>query len=251
MRKILRWLVPLLYGFRAFNEEGLKVPGPVLLLPNHTSWWDWLLIGVWVEDDWRFVTSKESAETSWIHKRIMINRRTFPVDINSPYSVKHMAEYLHKGGRLVMFPEGRLSRTGSLMKLFDGTGFLIFKTRAKVITAYIRGAKRLPYSPNPGWKKCFPKVTAHFSAALVAPELGDISAGRARAVLTNWLRDQMVRHQFEVETGFGPQDVLSAVAESARKRPGDVILEDATLQTLTYRKLMVGADVLAQALRET
>ena len=39
-----------------------------------------------------------------------------------------MAEYLQKGGRLVLFPEGRLSRTGSLMKLFDGTGFLIYKT---------------------------------------------------------------------------------------------------------------------------
>jgi len=39
------------------------------------------------------------------------------------------------------------------------------------------------------------------------------------------------------------------VAATARKLPGQVILEDATLQALTYRKLMVGADVLAQALR--
>jgi acyl-[acyl-carrier-protein]-phospholipid O-acyltransferase/long-chain-fatty-acid--[acyl-carrier-protein] ligase len=137
------------------------------------------------------------------------------------------------------------------MKLFDGTGFLIFKTRAKVITAYLRGAGCLPFSPNPGWKKCFPKVTAHFSATLAAPELGDISTGRARALLTNWLRDQMVRQQFEVEMAFGAQNVLSAVAESARKHPGHIILEDATLQTLTYRKLMVGADLLAHALRGT
>ena len=151
----------------------------------------------------------------------------------------------------MLFAEGRLSRTGNLMKLFDGTGFLIFKTKAKVITAYLRGAGRLPFSPNPGWKKCFPKVTAHFSAALTAPELGDISTGRARTRLTSWLRDQMVRQQFEVEMAFGAQNVLAAVAETARKHPGQVILEDATLQTLTYRKLMVGADVLAQALRGT
>jgi hypothetical protein len=92
-------------------------------------------------------------------------------------------------------------------------------------------------------------VTAHFSAALAAPELGEISTGRARALLTSWLRDQMVRQQFEVEMAFGAQNVLAAVAETARKHPGQVILEDATLQALTYRKLMVGADVLAQALR--
>src|SRR5499427_11135881 len=166
MRTILRWLLRLFYGFRMFNDEVLRSPGPVLLLPNHTSWWDWLLIGVCLEKDWRFVTSITSAEISWIHRRIMINRRTFPVDMNSPYAVKHMAEYLQKGGRLVLFPEGRLSRTGSLMKLFDGTGFLIFKTRPKVITAFLRGAKRLPLSPNPGLKQWFPRLSAHFSTLL-------------------------------------------------------------------------------------
>jgi acyl-[acyl-carrier-protein]-phospholipid O-acyltransferase/long-chain-fatty-acid--[acyl-carrier-protein] ligase len=92
-------------------------------------------------------------------------------------------------------------------------------------------------------------VTAHFSAALVPPELGGISAGRARAQLTGWLRDQMVRQQFDVEMAFGAANVLAAVAETARNYPGHIILEDATRQSLTYRKLMVGADVLAQAMR--
>src|SRR5881396_1127558 len=164
MRSFLRSLLRLLYAFRAYNESALDTPGPVLLLPNHTSWWDWLLIGVCVEDDWRFVTSRESAQTSWLHKRIMINRRTFPVDMSSPYSVKRMAEYLQKGGRLVLFPEGRLSMTGSLMKLFDGTGFLIHKTKPKVITAYLRGVEHLPFSRNPGLKKLFPRLSVHFSA---------------------------------------------------------------------------------------
>ena len=113
MKRFVRLLLRLLYRFRAYNEAAVATPGPVLLLPNHTSWWDWLLIGVCLESDWRFVTSRESAQVSWLHRRIMINRRTFPVDMNSPYSVKHMAEYLRKGGRLVLFPEGRLSRTGS------------------------------------------------------------------------------------------------------------------------------------------
>src|SRR6185369_4199717 len=131
IRKLLRWLLRLLYGFRAYNEEVLNTPGPVLLLPNHVSWWDWVLIGVCVDNDWRFVTSGSAAEVSWIHKRIMVNGRTFPVDMHSPYAVKHMAEYLKKGGRLVLFPEGRLSMTGSLMKLFEGTGFLLEKTQPK------------------------------------------------------------------------------------------------------------------------
>jgi acyl-[acyl-carrier-protein]-phospholipid O-acyltransferase/long-chain-fatty-acid--[acyl-carrier-protein] ligase len=227
----------------------LKTPGPVLLIPNHLSWIDWLFLWVCLDEDWKFVTSSISAQTSWLHRKLMINHYTLPIDPGSPYAMKRMAEFLKGGGRLVLFAEGRLSHTGTLMKLFDGTGFLILKTKAKVITAYLRGAGCLPFSPNPGWKKCFPKVTAHFSATLGPPGLGDISTARARARLTGWLRDQMVRQQFEVEMTFGPQNILSAVAESARKHPGHIILEDATQQTLIYRKLMAGADMLAHALR--
>ncbi|MDD5140223.1 MAG: AMP-binding protein [Verrucomicrobiales bacterium] len=251
MKTCFRFLLQVLFRFRAYDLDALKTPGPVLLIPNHCSWFDWLFLWVCLEDDWKFVTSSIAAQTSWLHRKLMINHYTLPVDPGSPYAVKRMAEFLKGGGRLVLFAEGRLSRTGDLMKLFDGTGFLIFKTKARVITAYLRGAERLPYSPNPGWKKCFPKVTAHFSAALAAPELGEVSTGRARSRLTIWLRDQMVRQQFEVEMNFGAQNVLSAVAETARERPGQIILEDATLQKLTCRKLMVGADVLAHALRGT
>ena len=246
MRRFLRGLVRILYGYQAFNESVLDAPGPVLLLPNHTSWWDWLLIGVCLPDDWRFVTSRESAETSWLHRRIMINRRTFPVDMNSPYSVKRMAEYLQKGGRLVLFPEGRLSRTGSLMKLFDGTGFLIHKTRAKVITAYLRGTKRLPLSPNPGLKQWFPRLSVHFSSVLVPPRLERLSITESRHRLTDWLYDQMVRQQFETELKFGPATLPSAIEAAARLHPGRVAFQDSTMQKVTFRRFLVGARLLAR-----
>ena len=153
MKSLLRLLARIFFGFRAYNEAVLKTPGPVLLVPNHVSWLDWLFIGVCLDDDWRFVTSSTTAQTSWLHHKIMVNRMTFPVDPASPYAARHMAEFLQKGGRLVLFAEGRLSHTGTLMKLFDGTGFLLHKTHAKVITAHLRGAQRLPFSPHPGWKK--------------------------------------------------------------------------------------------------
>lgn len=250
MKNLLRWLVRFLFRFEAYNEAALKTPGPVLLLSNHASWWDWVFIGVCLEDDWRFVTSSTTAQLSWVHKRIMVNRRTFPVDINSPYAVKHMAEYLQKGGRLVLFPEGRISTTGSLMKLFEGTGFLIFKTRPKIITAYIRGASRLFLSRNPNRKEVCPKITVHFSQVLSPPNLSPVSASEARAHLSDWLRDQMLRQRFEWEMELGAKMVPEAILKTARQYPRRVVLEDVTLKGLSYRKLEIGAHVLAARWRQ-
>lgn len=249
LRRLLRFLLRLFYRFEAFNESVLATPGPVMLLPNHVSWWDWILIGVCLEEDWKFLVSTAGAEVSWIHRKITINRRSFVVDMNSPFAVKHIAEFLHQGGRLVLFPEGRLSRTGSLMKLYEGTGFLIFKTGAKVITAYIRHGERLPFSPNPGFKQWFPKLTLHFSALLTPPKMDrGSSVSHARSHLTDWLHDQMVRHQFETEMQFGPRTLPDAIDETARRRPKHVVLQDASMKSFDYKGLSLASDLFAREL---
>jgi acyl-[acyl-carrier-protein]-phospholipid O-acyltransferase/long-chain-fatty-acid--[acyl-carrier-protein] ligase len=249
MITLLRLLLRLLFRFRAYNTEALRTPGPVLLLPNHTSWWDWLFLGVCLDTDWRFVTSSATARTSWLHRFVMVNRRTFPVENDSPYAVKHMAEYLQKGGRLVLFPEGRLSRTGSLMKLFDGTGFLIHKTKAKVVVGYLRGAHQFKPAVHPGYSRWFPRISAHFSPMLTAPQPEGVSTAVARTKITYWLRSEMVRLQFETEMKFGAATVPAAIAERVSERPGFKVLEDVTWQPLTYRRLALGAGLLAKQWR--
>jgi acyl-[acyl-carrier-protein]-phospholipid O-acyltransferase/long-chain-fatty-acid--[acyl-carrier-protein] ligase len=251
MKTLFRFLLRLVFRFRAYNEAALNVPGPVLLLPNHTALIDWLFLGLCLEDDWKFVVSSVTAQTSWVHRKIMLNSRTFPIDTASPYSLKHMAEFLESGGRLVLFAEGRLTRTGSLMKLFDGTGFLLHKTRAKVITCHVRGPDRLPQklTMNRNLKQWFPRITVHFNDALTPPKLEHVSTAQARATLTNWLRDQMISHRFAIEMQQEPATILAAVAERARLGPRFVVMEDATRQALTYRRLMVGVDLMARQLR--
>lgn len=73
MKAFLRLLVKLGFGFRAHNVGSLQTPGPVLLLPNHVSWLDWLFLFVVLDDDWRFVTSSTTAGTSWFHKKLHLS----------------------------------------------------------------------------------------------------------------------------------------------------------------------------------
>lgn len=247
MKLIIRLLVRLWFRFRAHNTGVLDTPGPVLLLPNHVSWFDWAFLVAVLDDDWKFVTSSTTADASWVHRKLMVNRRTFPVDPSSPYAAKRMAEFLSQGGRLVLFAEGRISLTGSMMKLYDGTGFLLHKTGARVITCHLLNAVRTPFVRHTGWTRWFPRVSAHFSEAFVPPRITGVSNVVARRKMTAWIRDRMVRQQFDVETATGPTHVLAAVAETAGRLPGKVVLEDVSWTELTFRKLMVSADVLARS----
>ncbi len=245
MKIFVRLLIRLLFGFRSYGNESLSTPGPVLLIPNHASWLDWLFLYATLGEDWRIVTSSITAQTSWLHRLLMVNRRTFPVDTMSPYAIREMIDYLNTGGRLVLFAEGRITRTGSLMKIYDGTGFLIHKTRARVITCYLRGATRLPFVRHTGWKKWFPRVTAHFSPALTAPGFEQYAHTIARNKTTLWLRDQLVRQQFEADLAHGPQTLPAAIAETAAHIPSHIALEDATNSELAYRRLVTASDALA------
>lgn len=250
LKQLFKFIAAFFFRYRAYNTEILTEKGPVLLIPNHVSWFDWLFLAIVLEDDWRFVTSATTAETSWLHKKVMVNSRTFPIDTTSPYAVRQMAQYLQEGGRLVLFAEGRISRTGSLMKLFDGTGFLIHKTKAKVINCYLRHAGRLIASPNPGKKVLFQKITAHFSEVGVPPHHEHLSASKARSVYTRWLRDRMTVLQYETESKFGAANIPLAIAEAAAWQPKKKIIEDMMLKPLTYERLMAGAGALSNALVE-
>jgi acyl-[acyl-carrier-protein]-phospholipid O-acyltransferase/long-chain-fatty-acid--[acyl-carrier-protein] ligase len=245
MNALLRFLLRLLFRFSAHHTEVLNGKGPMLLIPNHVSWLDWLYVGCVLDDDWRFVSSSKTAETSWLHRKIMVNRRTFPIDQSSPYAVRTMSEYLEKGGKLVLFAEGRISTTGSLMKLFEGTAFLIQRSKARVVTCYLRGAVRQSFSKHSGWKRWFPRVSVHFSPVLTQPDLSALPHSQQRSHLTAWLRDAMLSQQFEVEMKEGPKSVPGAVAEMAAAQPSRIALEDVAGAHLSGRRMLVGASLLS------
>ena len=210
MKPIVRFLLRLLFRFRSYGHEGLPNEGPALMVPNHASWLDWLFLGAVLEDDWKFVVSSVTAETSWAHRFVMKNKRTFPIDMDSPYAMRDIAKFLKEGGRLVLFAEGRITTTGSLMKLFEGTGFLLQKSGAKVVTAYLKGAVDTMWVEHQNHRQLFPKVSLHFSEIKTPPKFEEKSGADARQAMTDWLLRDMIQHQFEIEVEHGPDTLRTA-----------------------------------------
>ena len=251
MKQVIHFLLRRLFQFEGFGLNSLRAEGPLLLVPNHVSWLDWLFLLMFLDRKWRFVVSLAAADTSWLHRRLMLNSRTFAIDPTSPYAAKRMAQHLQAGGKLVLFAEGRITFTGSLMKLFEGTGFLLVKSPARVITCYLRGADRMKLSRNPGWRRWFPKVTAHFSEPLQPPDLTHLKPGVARSTHTEWLRVKMVEQQFDTEMALGAQTLPDAIVETALEQPDFHILEDVTQKPLLYKHLLASADALAESFHAT
>ncbi|OIR01543.1 bifunctional protein Aas [mine drainage metagenome] len=245
MKSLVRFILRLFFGYRIHGADALEGPGPMLLAPNHVSWIDWLLVGAAIDDDWRFVTASTTANLSWVHRRIMVNRRTFPVDQASPYAVREMADFIAKGGKLVLFPEGRISTSGELMKVHEGVGFLLQHTGARVVTAYLRGANRLRWVKHGGWTRWFPRVSVHFDEGARPPTFEGLTSSKARQKTTSWLRDRMLDWQVRVELEHGAATIPQAVAEAVSATPARIAFEDPSFVTLSYRRVAVAADLLA------
>src|SRR5690606_41937285 len=63
-----------------------------------------------------------------------------------PISVKGLTQYLKEDRKAVIFPEGRITVTGALMKVYDGAGLIAEKSGATVLPIRIDGTQYTLFS---------------------------------------------------------------------------------------------------------
>lgn len=130
----------------------------LLIIANHESFLDGLLLGLFLPIPATFVVHT-SVLNSWALRQILRLTPYLAVDPTSPLAMKKVIKLLEAGKPVVIFPEGRITQTGSLMKVYDGPGFVAAKTGAAILPVRIDGASRSYFSRLKQTKKLFPKVT--------------------------------------------------------------------------------------------
>mgnify|MGYP000710588069 CR=1 FL=1 len=72
--------------------------------------------------------------------------RAHPVDPTNAMATKTLIEQLKQDIPVVIFPEGRITVTGSLMKIYEGPGLVADKADANLLPIRIDGVQYSPFS---------------------------------------------------------------------------------------------------------
>jgi acyl-[acyl-carrier-protein]-phospholipid O-acyltransferase/long-chain-fatty-acid--[acyl-carrier-protein] ligase len=131
-----RPLVRSLYRVTALGLENLP-PGGFLLLPNHISWVDALVLQLACPRPIRYI-----IDQAYYHKPILhpILRAVGCIPINARHShhaVRAAAERIAVGEIVCVFPEGQLERTGTLLRLQRGYGLIARHANAQVVPVWL------------------------------------------------------------------------------------------------------------------
>ena len=118
---------------RAFRNER------TLIVANHESLMDGALLGSFLPVDATFVVHTEVTR-KWYFRLLLRFVPHLAVDSASPLAMKLICRLVETGTPVVIFPEGRLTVTGSLMKIYDGAAFVAAKTGATVVPVRIEGS---------------------------------------------------------------------------------------------------------------
>jgi acyl-[acyl-carrier-protein]-phospholipid O-acyltransferase / long-chain-fatty-acid--[acyl-carrier-protein] ligase len=232
-------------GAENFDKAG---PNPIVAL-NHVSFLDAAVALSLMDKEPVFAIDYNIAQRWWVKPFLKLTR-AMPLDPSKPMATRTLINAVKAGEPLVIFPEGRITVTGSLMKVYDGVGLIADKSGALVVPVKIDGLEATPFSRlsrSQVHRRWFPKVMITVLPPVklaVAEELkGRHRRQAAGAALYEIMSDLVFR------TTPTDRTVFDAVVEAADvhglKR---IAVEDPVTGSLSYKKMLIGASVLGKKL---
>ena len=151
MRDIVRFLLRCFFKtFKVRFEMRFdvdKLPKKGVYISNHVSWVDPIVLFAFLPGNPVFALHGQLYRNYWVRLFLKTADVVKHDNIDVP-DLKHLISTVNSGRLCVIFPEGRISVTGSLMKVYEGAGVVAEKSGAKIIPLRIDGARVLDAAGN-------------------------------------------------------------------------------------------------------
>ena len=247
-RMIIRLIFKIFYRIevRGLEHYPLQQHG-LLIASNHLSYLDAPLLLGFLPRKPVFIIDKQVMKLWWV--RMWLGAcRVYPVDTESPFAIKAFIKALQAGEHAVVFPEGALSRTGRLGKIYAGVGVAAHRADSPILGVKISGLEltcfgRMDNSP----RRLTAKVTLDFTPIqkLSVPE------GMTGREKRGYILDELNLLMREVMFQSSPyrqhiyQQLLSTAANYGLSRE---IIDDLQPKVMTYSRLLIGSQILGKKL---
>ena len=246
---LLRITLRLLYRVEVHGREHLKnFSERTVVVANHTSFLDALLFYAFLPVPATFAINTYIAR-SWIGRIAGHFVDLFALDPSNPLSIRALIRRVEQGGCVVIFPEGRITVTGALMKIYNGPGLIAERTRAQVLPIRIDGAQYTPFSRLRGRVRLrwCPKITLHVQAPRVLELDAQLRGRKRREQAGRVLADLMTELVFE--TANKNITLVERLLDARRIHGGKhIVVEDVTRTPLHYNLLITKSVVLGKQL---
>src|SRR5579863_9590208 len=242
--------------FRAFYhlevkglENVAKAGHNAIIALNHVSFLDPPLATAILPTRPVFAIDIAMSQHWWI-KPVLKVMRTMPLDPLKPMAMRTIINAVRGGDTLVIFPEGRITVTGSLMKVYDGAGLIADKSEAMIVPVRIDGAEATIFSrlkSSQVRRRLFPKITVTILEP-VKLQVDPALVGRKRrqaagAALYTIMSDLIFR------TTSTDRTVVEALIDAAKIHgPNWLAIEDPVSGQMSYKRLLQAAAVLGRKL---
>lgn len=246
---LARVLLRLCFRVKVVGLENFRQAGQgVLIVANHLSKIDALLLSAFLPGRILFATPRERTRRWWLKPYWNIGD-AFTLDQGSALTAKKMVDALKQGRRCMIFPEGRQTRTGGLMKIYESPALIADMAGAKILPIRIDGAQYSIFASAQGLRKrLFPKITLTILPACDMALPKEVKGHKRRAIAGQKIYDVMERL---LVAGTPYSTLLRQLLDTKAVRGGaNVILEDANRKPMTHNQFLAEVFSLARLLRK-
>lgn len=252
VRSVIYTYLNLFYNIEIKGKQNIiKRKGSAIILANNNSFIDPLILATYLPREVIFLTDSNIANRFWM-KIILKYAHHLPVDPTNPMAIKTVLSELEKGKKIVIFPEGRMSTTGGIMKIYKGPSMIVQKANAPIIPIYIQNTQysRFSYFGRKLRHRPHKAIIVNIMPARTwdLPKT-DKNQERKYTFAEDKIYDLM--NKMRLESFNTDQTLFEALLEGASlSRTKSRALEDMTRETASFRQLFLSSFALGAKLEK-